>query len=100
MIQMEGDKQCYKCGECKHVTEFSIARRRNGEQRRHSYCKACRNEQAKARNALGRRKDRQVRKPMRVEIWPRPLGEALLDMRSNRWRAATPGQLVPAIGVR
>lgn len=81
-----GERQCAKCGECKLLTEFSAARKRDGSPRPHSYCKACRNQQAKDRTLLGRRKDRQVRRPARVDIWPRPLGEALLDVRTRRWR--------------
>ena len=85
-----GEKQCAKCHECKLLTEFSLVKRR-GKVCWHSYCKACRNQQAKDRAMLGRRKDR---RPNREEIWPRKLGEALLDVRAKRWRyPVSPGPL-------
>jgi hypothetical protein len=77
---IQGEKQCTRCYQCKPMSQFSPRHDRPGG--RHPYCKTCRNTQAKDRAALGRRKDRKHRE----EIWPRKLGEALLDIRAGKWR--------------
>jgi hypothetical protein len=46
----EEQKRCAHCKETKPSTEFSPIRR-SGRVERHSYCKACRNAQARARAA-------------------------------------------------
>lgn len=92
--QIEGEKHCIRCQQCKPVAQFSP--RSDRPDGRHPYCKGCRNTQAKDRAALGRRKDRKHRE----EIWPRKLGEALLDVSAKEWRGpVSPGPLVPRMGM-
>lgn len=76
------DRHCARCQQIKSESEFSLVRRKGRATIRHSYCKGCRCAQAKDRASLGRRKDRKHRE----EIWPRKLGEALLDVTARRWR--------------
>lgn len=92
---IETERQCTRCHACKPLSQFSP--RSDGPSGRHPYCKACRNQQAKDRAALGRRKDRKHRE----ELWPRQLREALLDVRARKWRGPVVpvmGTFVPALG--
>ncbi len=77
---LEGEKQCRRCGECKPLSGFSPCAG-GGRQGRHAYCKQCRCAQAKAR-VIERRA---LSKPGRVDVWPRNLTQALLDVRASKW---------------
>lgn len=81
-----GEKACARCQQIKPLTQFSLVKRKDESTKHHSYCKSCRNAHAQERAILGRRKDRQVRKPRLEEIWPRQLREALLDVSAKKWR--------------
>ena len=86
-------KECKRCGQSKPLDMFSPNKRsRDG---RHSYCKTCRSEYANAYNKRNRKFPDRVKAPDREEIWPRPLTEALLDLKVRNWRyPASAGQLV------
>jgi hypothetical protein len=85
-------KECKRCGQRKPLDMFSPNKKaRDG---RHSYCKTCRSEYANAYHKRHRKSPGRVKAPDREEIWPRPLTEALLDLKVRNWRyPATAGQL-------
>lgn len=98
VAEHEPGRVCLKCLDYHTHEHFSIAYLSSGLPRLHSYCKDCRNQQAKDRAMLGRRKDIKCRSPAREEIWPRALGEVLLDVGARRWRyPVARGQLTPAL---
>lgn len=83
----ETEKQCTKCGQCKTLSCFSPSKRgRDGLQ---SWCKSCRSAYVNGARQVTRRN-----KTARGEVWPRPLNEALMDLKSNKWRyPVEPGAL-------
>jgi hypothetical protein len=97
---MEGMRMCSRCETAKPLDCFSYYLKPNGRMQVQSYCKPCRNEYMAERTKMGRRRDRTVRKPQPVELWPRQLREALLDVRAKKWRGpVSPGQLRPMVRV-
>jgi hypothetical protein len=86
----ESERQCKRCGLCKPLSCYSPSKRGAGGYQ--PYCKPCRSEYS----ALAQRRARKTTRakaPDREEIWPRPLTEALLDLKLRNFRAATAGQL-------
>jgi hypothetical protein len=99
-------KRCAKCEQVKAIDSFAIFKGRP-----HSYCKQCRSSYNVDRDTVRGRSTSPKKRPVVEELWPRKLGEALLDVRMNKWSRATyqarefcyitrAGNLVPIIEVR
>lgn len=88
----ESERQCRRCGQCKPKSNFSPSK--CGKDGLHSYCKPCRSEYVTLYQRRKRTSPVRQKAPNRDVIWPRPLTEALLDLKLRNWRhPATAGQL-------
>lgn len=82
-------KKCSRCGKVKPLSAYSPGPAALG---RHSACKECRTQRQIVVNRLRSGKPipqprcRPGRKASGEYVWPRALGESLLDLRSNKWR--------------
>lgn len=85
-------RECKRCGQHKEPSCFS--RSKSGRDGLHSYCKPCRSEYVTLYQRRRRANPPRPKRPNREEIWPRPLTEALLDLKVRNWRyPASAGQL-------